>query len=437
MIYKILFEVKLLHEFFLTDHTGKNIFTIPLQADRIDFLYQLFEARTADIDTETDFVVPAQGKAIFDQYKLKLLPAYAGYKVAIEVIAQKLGDGTVVYRPKYTLPADLSIPVLILKRSFLIDQITSGRMEKILKGAYYLSNDSTISGSRSFPFLSAEIPAFSGTANYEAGELVKFGASDYREFYKDDLDAAQWNTLPAGGFVNENDRLLLPLNFYYHFPKGSMVKKATFILKDKGGNVVDTFSYQSEVAYTRIMIAVDPQKVIALPQANTNNQFYNLVVSGDDGYAKTHKILFYQEAGEMANCLAMVDIKLKPATAAFNLLDGSGLLMMRKNADGSVAQGAPVFEIRLKSKSAFWRYSNNKSKALKSGTLSDFLISKNGALLTKSPRALTSNVTLFKKADNTLYYLPNPAPDQPLIFENNRLYSDILVPESVLFPLEP
>lgn len=37
-VYKILFEMRLLHEFYLTDKEGKNIFDFPAQADRLNFL---------------------------------------------------------------------------------------------------------------------------------------------------------------------------------------------------------------------------------------------------------------------------------------------------------------------------------------------------------------------------------------------------------------
>ena len=46
-VFKILFEVKLLHEYYLTDTKGENIFDINLQADRINFLREKFKLSPA------------------------------------------------------------------------------------------------------------------------------------------------------------------------------------------------------------------------------------------------------------------------------------------------------------------------------------------------------------------------------------------------------
>ena len=42
-IYKILFDVKLFHEFYLTEPNGNTIFNIVSQVDRLNFLMDQFE----------------------------------------------------------------------------------------------------------------------------------------------------------------------------------------------------------------------------------------------------------------------------------------------------------------------------------------------------------------------------------------------------------
>ncbi|HRN57341.1 MAG TPA: hypothetical protein PLL71_12860, partial [Agriterribacter sp.] len=109
VIYKILFEVKLLHEFYLTQPSGQTVFDLPAQTDRIDFLFTRFARGNRDITSELRFDLPESGRKTFQDHHLKWLPSYAGYKVGVEVQQQELSDGTVVYRPRIPLPGTLNM----------------------------------------------------------------------------------------------------------------------------------------------------------------------------------------------------------------------------------------------------------------------------------------------------------------------------------------
>jgi hypothetical protein len=437
-VYKILFEVKLLHEFYLTDRNGSNIFSIATQAGRLNFLKSRFDTNDENINGDVDFMVPIQAKAIFDNYDLKLLPTYAGFKVVISVIPQKLLDGTVVYEPKNTLPNDLGIPVLVVKKGNQLNNFTNSKLEKTLPTAYYFSNDTTVSGNRIPPFLTADVSAFDAAVSYEQGELVKFAANDYREFYKDDSDTVQWISLSGNAFANENDRLLLPLNFYYAFPQNSAVTQVNFTLSDSDGLEVDKFDFKNDKALNKVRLTIDKKKVKVLPVVIANEKsIYTLTVTGNSGYNKTHRVVFYQDEKEIRDSLGLVLMKVKTSATAYNLLDNTGKLIAKKQSDGTYNPAPPVFEVNFKSKPSFWRYINNARKNLKSGLHTDLLLLKNGTLISKVPKALTYTSTLFRKPDNTLYYLPNPEPYQPVTFEKDKMYSDIMVQESALFPLAP
>lgn len=437
-LYKILFEVKLLHEFYLTDRNGNNIFSIATQTDRLNFLKERAAANAENINSDVDFQIPQQAQQLFPSYNLKLLTTYAGFQVAIAVVVQEKSDGTLSYKPKITLPDDLSIPVLISKKGSFLKYFTYGRLEQNIPAAYCFTNENTLSGSHIMPFLTSEVTAFNSAGSYEQGELAKFASNDYRQFYLDDTDAAQWTQTQGNGFANENDRLLLPLHFYYVFPKDSAITDVSFSLTDSDGAVIESFNYSNEPAFDKIRLKVDQEKIKLLPLAAANeNLVYTLKVSGNGGYSKTHRIIFYQEEKELSESLGLILMKLRPSDPAYNLLDDSGELITKKQPDGSYNPAAPLFEINIKSKPAFWRYINNSRKNLKGGVHANLLILKNGALVSRTPRVLTYTPTLFRKPDNTFYYLPNPKPYQTVIFENNKLYSDIVVPESTLFPLAP
>jgi hypothetical protein len=436
-VYKILFEVKLLHEFYLTDRNGSNIFSIATQAGRLNFLKSRFDTNDENINGDIDFIVPIQAKAIFDNYDLKLLPTYAGFKVVISVVPQKMLDGTMVYEPKNTLPDDFGIPVLVVKKGNQLNNVTNSKLEKTLPTAYYFSNDTIVSGNRIAPFLTADVSAFDASVSYEQGELVRFAANDYREFYKDDADTVQWISLSGNAFANENDRLLLPLNFYYTFPQNSAVTQVNFILNNSDGAEIDKFDFKNDKALNKVRLTIDKKKVKVLPIAVVNEKsIYTLTVTGN-GYNKTHHVVFYQDEKEIKDSLGLVLMKVKTSATAYNLLDNTGKLITKKQPDGTYNPAPPVFEVNFKSKPSFWRYINNARKKLKSGLHTDLLLLKNGTLISKVPKALTYTSTLFRKPDNTLYYLPNPEPYQSVTFEKDKMYSDIMVQESALFPLAP
>src|SRR6476619_2596672 len=96
VIYKILFEVRVLHEYYLTQADGQSIFNLANQVDRIEFIKNRFLQDDRSINSELSFNLPDPLKKIFDNYHLRLLPVYSGCKVAIEVKRQTLVDGTIV-----------------------------------------------------------------------------------------------------------------------------------------------------------------------------------------------------------------------------------------------------------------------------------------------------------------------------------------------------
>jgi len=437
-LYKILFEVKILHEFYLTDKNGNNIFSIPAQADRINFLKERAASNEENINSDLDFKIPLQTQQLFQNHKLKLFPAYAGFQIAVAVIETENPDGSSTYTPKINLPEDFSIPVLIAKKGGFLKHFTNGKLEHNLPAAYCFSNESSLTASLGFPFLTTDVAAFDPAVLYEQGELAKFASNDFRQFYRDDTEAAQWSQIQGNAFANEHDRLILPFHFYYTFPKDSAVTEVTFILTDSDGAVIESINYSNDLPFNKIPLSINQDKVRALPEAVANEKLvYTLTVNGSGGFSRTHRIIFYQDGKEITESFGLILIKLRTTDPAIQLLDDSGKLVATKQADGTYNPAAPIFEINIKSKPSFWRYINNSRKNLKAGLHANLLIAKNGALVSRTPRVLTYTSTLFRKPDNTFYYLPNPKPYQPVIFEQNKLYSDIIVPESTLFPIAP
>jgi hypothetical protein len=442
-IYKILFEVKLLHEYYFTNATGESIFDLNVQADRINFLREKYISNRQSINSDIAYSIPTAFENLYRNHRVKLLTSYSGFKIAIEVKAIKMPDGTTTYLPKFPLPDYVNIAVLLLRKNNLSDSFTNKNFNSPLNGKYYFTNEN-LSGIKSFPYLTTDINLFDPAINYEQGALVKFATNDYRSFYRDDSNIVNWLSFTGKGFANENDRMLVNTNFSYTFPAGANVTVATLTLKDangstiknKEGNVISVFNVSDPAGLSKINLAIDPASVLTIPNIIANEKCqYTLEVNGNNGYGKIHSLFFMSAEIEAMESIGVINIQPKVTNAAFNLLDNNGKLFTIKQANGTINPAAPIFEINFKSRQTFWRYSNSKKKPIQSGLHADFLLPKNGTLITKTPRTLTYIPTLFKKPNNTLYYLPNPDSYAAIINENGKIYSDINVRESDLFPI--
>jgi hypothetical protein len=446
VIYKILFEVKLLHEFYLTQPDGQTVFDLVAQTDRINFLFNRFKRGGRDINSELRFELPDNVRKTFADYHLKLLPSYAGCKVAVEVQKQTLPDGTVVYQSKIPLPDALNISFLIIRKDSAWDAYTNAKLQRVTNAVYYFSNEN-VSGAKPYPFLSNAISPFDATLSYEQGEPALFGPNDIREFYIDKDGNGQWLNITGTGFVNENDRILLPLRFSYAFNIADNITSAEVVLKDKDGNAVvlsrdeygtekKTIAFESAVPLRKIVLDFSRGDVATLPAFSADESiFYTLEVTDNNGNTKASRVLFFDDVVGLRESWGLINIKPKVTDPAFNLSDNNGFLITRILPNSSIVP-APVFEIRMKSRLSFWRYINDEKKKLKNEH-PDFLFPQNNNLVSLLPRPLSFTPFLLKKPDNTQYYLPNPLPFEMIKTENGKQYTDIFVAESALFPLLP
>lgn len=431
--YKTLFEVRVLHEYYLTEPDGKNVFDHAAAAARAAFLLEHGMNESRNINQDLEFVVPAGAR---EQYPFVLLPTYAGFKVCIEVIPRKTVSGVTTYWPKFPLTDTTGFPVLLLRRNGNIDSYSNGRLNIPARSAFYFSNEQ-YAGNKVFPFLSNAVPTEAADAVYEQGELASFGANDLRAFYRDAANNGQWLPIAGGSAVNESDRLLVPLTFLYAVPSQDNVSDLAFNLLAPDGTPVfqDAFTNISTGA---VSLRIPPQAVRSvIQQVPAENAAYTLLVTGNGGFSKTHKLLFYDGTG-YAGTWALVHIKTRSANADFDLLNSDGSLRVQRQLDGTFDPSHPVFEIPVRSRLTFWRYINAARKPLQDNLHDDYLDLQDGRLVSKTPRPMSYYPFFFLKPDNTSYFLPNPKPGELLQLEDGKFFSNIYVSNIPnLFPLAP
>lgn len=433
-IYKILCEVKWLHEYYLTLDKGETIFEKAAQADRLNFLYDRFLKDLPSIHEDLEFLEHPSNKN-FENYHIRILPAYAGFKLAVKCRKEKLGDGSVVYTPFSSLPNQLCLRVMIREKKD-IHRFSGEISPGPIKASWYFTNDN-IPFAKTFPFLSSAIPAFVAGQPYVQSEIaVHAGVA---KIFLNNGAPDPWLSIPGTKYINTNDSHLLPLSFNYRFEAFENITAASFTLKDSASVVVKKID----------LSAVDPMQTVSISfrsneeivhavrhDAVTPNQLYSLEVTGSGGYSKTFSnLLFAHDDMDLGIYSGIIDLVIKPTTPGFHLLDAAGQLFTRI-LPGGTRKPAPVFELWMKSKSAFWQYINNRQRKFKLiPATQDLLADNSGVLVSKNPIPMSYTPVNLKKPDSSFMFLPNPDPDHEVNRAGNKLTIDMQVPDSNLFPL--
>jgi hypothetical protein len=435
--YKILCEVKLLHEYYLTDKDGSTIFDKPVQADRLNFLRDRFRFNYPSINEHLEYAPAAPFRLEMENSKIRIIQSYSGFKVFISVKEQMLPGNIKAYRPLQELTGDQPIVIQLRNKDAVIDSLSNNGVKRTIPGRYYFTNRS-LGGVQESPMLSRALTLKDDAPQQEQGELV-FDPGDNKVkalFFKKD-GTKDWLEVKGSGYASANDLILVSRRFYYSFYPADAVTDATFVLKDSTSAAVFTINRTDTDPFKKVEL--DYSTVIPAlldVSGGSHTSLYTLEVNGSGGYQRTYSLLFCPPALTQSDTWGLVHLQPRVADPLYDLLDDDGLLKTRKHPDGTIDL-APVFEVRIKSRFAFWRYRNTKNeKILDNVALHPFLSydAANGFMETN--KMLNASYTPIEFSNmGTTQYLPNPDADSPLNSELQRVYTDIRVPKSDLFKI--
>jgi hypothetical protein len=356
----------------------------------------------------------------------------------VRVNQKRQPDNSTVFEPFFPLPEDLEIFILLIKKNNLPDAYSSGRLSRSLPSIYLFSNEN-INGASVFPFIVSPISAFDAGVTYEQGELALDAGNNLVELFYDNTGTLQQRaiTTPVNSFANENDRILLPGKFYYSVTGNKPVTELEISVTDSSNNIIKEFSFVQPEPITRVRLDfTDKADLLQLSETLTlPNAVFSLAATGNNGYSESRKIVF---GDHLVPVSAFGAVLLKPVVTSpiFNLLTDEGWIVQKRDPLGSLS-AAPVFEIPFKSRFGHFRYLNSNGKELQlDPSLNNFLFKENGALISQMPVSLCRYYFLI--SDNTgiiTKYLPNPESYDIKTDSFRRVYFDIHVPESELFPL--
>jgi hypothetical protein len=443
-----LFEVKVLHEYYLTDPDNTSVFQNAQQTDRLKWLNRRYQADQPAGSDDLSFILPSYMTAQFRNQDLRLLSSLSGFQVAVRV-NETVQSGTTVYTPAISMDGNFNLIILMQQGTGQFATLTNGRLSHPISSLYYFSN-ADLGAAKTAPVLSRPISANVPGYTYEQGELSLSGANVQLCYYNGTTPA--FETVPGNGFINENDRLIVGRQFDYNFEESDNVTQAQFVLKDPGGNPVRTMPITGTDPLGTVTINFDDAgnpaltPLLTLPKARaTDAILYSLEVTGNGGYTKTIPLIFYDVASDLTSTWGVIQLQAKVANNSMSLLDPNGNLYMPVlAAPDQTTSPFPVFEIRCKSRYTFWRYfSEDTTKILKAptGTIATFVTGTTGVLTTLFPIPGTYLPFFFSQnpaaTPPVFTYLPNPAPDTLIEVDGFQLFSDIPVPESGIFPVSP
>jgi hypothetical protein len=423
--YKRLFEVRILHDYFLARPDMTSIYELNAN-DKIDFLNQRILHNQYRIWNYLNLIPSEETRNVMANYHIRLALLPAGFMVGIQVRPQLNGAGEEVYLPFIPLGDSIRLGFNLENKSAEFSNITNLKINNSNPAHYYFSN-SNDDGSKVFPSLSLPVNNFQPGNIYETGELAILGGI-VREAREETSNPspALWRPVEGSGFANEQDRIVVPKLFSYKFP--SPVNAAEFSLTKSDGSIVKSSSVSGTgtIHSTSLNFRQTTPGPGESPE-NIPDGLYRLEVSSDI-FSETKNIYLSDDLYRRTNIAAIV-IESGVDDPEFKVLNNDGTLVTKKKADDSI-DPHPVFEIRFKRRSTYWRYRSDSGESLKTTVkTAPFLNEDNGHLVTKELRPLSFYATRFEDpavpADPG-FHLPVPGATS-ITKEMKRLFSDVYV----------
>ncbi len=434
IIFKRLFEVQILHDYFLTTDDGVSFF----EMNKTNKKNLISKKLTSNIYNIKDFfeIKPlSTTETRISEYKLIMKNTALGFLVGVEVDVEDQA-GEFVYKPRYKLNENINLTFSIKQRVPFFKSITNINLRSKLPSIYYFTNkgkeEFTVPTDPSFetlPISDKALPHQDGRI-YEMGALIDFGGNIKEALqYTDGNDANHWEEIEDRRFVSNADKIVLPSKFNYTIAKEQLVTQIEFILKDEDDNEVKKINQNGIEAIENI--------ILDFTKDDTSNEivsgFYTLSVKENAGSEVIHKIYLNNDIYDK-NYLGIIDIRLDELNSAYSLLDADGYL--NRNIDSvTLKKSHPIFELRFKNRKTYWRY--NKEIEFTNDEKNDtneFLSEVSDVeLVSALPKALTEVLTPFKKSNppNPPQELMLPPPKVSSIkVEKEKIFSEIYINQS-------
>ncbi len=431
IIFKRLFEVNILHDYFLTTEDEISFFDRN-KVSKEDLISKKLFNTAYDVRDIFEIEPLENTQTRISEYKLICKKTNLGLVVGVEVL-KEFKAGEIVYQPRFKIDSAVHLTFSIKSRIPFFKSFTNITLKPKLPSIYYFTNkDKEVFNHidhTSLP-LSNKVNVHQDGITYEMGALADFGG-EIREAlqYTDGNDPNHWKKIEDWRFVNESDRLLLPHRFKYLLATDENVTQIEFILKDESANEIKKMSIIG--VQTLQEIDLDFTKNDALTSIAPG--LYTLSVIKNAGPEVVQKV-YLDSAIYEKNYLGIIDIRLDEVNSEYSLFDAEGYL--NRSVDPvTLEKTHPIFELRFRNRRTYWRYSKeiDFTNDEKNDT-NDFLTELSSEILVSDvPKALTEALIPFRKLvpPNPPLELMLPPPKVTSIkMEKEKIFSEIYINQS-------
>ncbi|MBQ4818589.1 hypothetical protein [Aquimarina sp. MMG016] len=432
IIFKRLFEVHILHDYFLTTADGVSFFN-KNEAEKENLITKKLDLDAYDVKNLFEIEPVGSTKQVLSNYKLVTAKTSLGFMVGVQItVENKLG--VTLYKPNLKIDDDVNLTFSVKPSASFFKSITNISLRSSLPSIYYFTNkdkqvfdETTVPAYTSLPISNQAIVHEDGRL-YEMGALIDFSGT-IREAvqYTDGSDANHWVDIDDKRYVNDADRILLPHEFAYRFQLTQNATDVEFVLLDQSDNEIKTIT-KTNPAEILDSVLLNFVKVDENDNMSDDipSGFYKLKVRINGGPEIVHSIYLNNDLYDK-NYFAIIDIRMDEKDSPFSLIDNEGFLKTRIDAADQKIKH-PVFEIRFKNRSTYWRYNKEGdfSPAEVTAT-SSFLDHEPEKLISQKPKALTAALVPFQNGSSLML----PHPRMPSIkVEKDRIFSEIFINQS-------
>ncbi|MBS3775877.1 MAG: hypothetical protein KGY70_11860 [Bacteroidales bacterium] len=332
--YKKLFELKVLHLFFLNKGNTEFDSMSPDEQNKIWNTYDLRETLT--------FHPSSDAARNLNNYNLVFKTTQSGFLVLARVDPNN--------PDKSFIPiSDLDLTFYMTLDDPFYSNYSLGQVNSLQsRQTCYFNNDAGNNGS-SFPDLSLPPSSFVAGENYETGSMVEF-SGDFYESVEDITNASinpnrpnsGWRSIPNRSSVNSNDRIAIfqdIISFQVNTPDIEFTVQLTDI------NGIQVYSEQLDTFNGKRDFKIYP--------SNAKEGYYTLNVTNnaDGSNLKTFTFYFFKDAVP-ENLLGIVHILGGSDKGSYSMTNSAGDLT------------SPEYRLRIRNRHTYWRYLSNQDQSM-------------------------------------------------------------------------
>lgn len=198
--YKILFEVRFLHDYYLMDKSEKSFFALNPNEQRL-LIQKKLRTINYDIYKNIEVSLSTYEQNLFKNFRLKLIKTPLGFYIGIEVKSEVTENGIIRYRPTIGQAQNVELTFGLSLVNPMFGSITNLRLSNDSEKIYYFSNqEEHIENTLSRP-----VEILQAGQNYRMGDLVLIGNKVHEALEDNDGIEEKWQPIIGQGFVHQAD----------------------------------------------------------------------------------------------------------------------------------------------------------------------------------------------------------------------------------------